>query len=137
MTITGSHKYLSVVISSLLKVSHGILTLVSCYQQGKDENGYDSNMYNNTKSSLDQTARLFAPWVRDIEGNKVTSWHEMGRPQIHGYDLKCVSFVHDWQYVCGADEKVLRVFDAPKACVESLAGLTGENNMASEAVSIV
>ncbi|KAI7885696.1 WD40 repeat-like protein [Lichtheimia hyalospora FSU 10163] len=96
---------------------------------------WDPNSRFLLSASLDQTARLHAPWVRDIEDNKVTSWHEMGRPQIHGYDLKCVSFVHDWQYVCGADEKVLRVFDAPKACVESLANLTGENNMVSEATS--
>ena len=84
--------------------------------------------------SLDQTARLFAPWNRDIDGQNVTTWHEMGRPQIHGYDLKCLSFIHDWQYVSGADEKVLRVFDAPRSCVASLAALTGEKTMTSETV---
>lgn len=82
-------------------------------------------------ASLDQTARLFAPWKR---GDTLT-WHEMGRPQIHGYDIKCISFVHEWQYVSGADEKVLRVFDAPRSCVESLAALSGATGMASEAVS--
>ncbi|KAI8140023.1 WD40-repeat-containing domain protein [Fennellomyces sp. T-0311] len=86
-------------------------------------------------ASLDQTTRLFAPWSRDVNGQKVTTWHEMGRPQIHGYDLKCLSFIHDWQYVSGADEKVLRVFDAPKSCVASLANLTGEKDMAIETES--
>ncbi|KAI9317414.1 WD40-repeat-containing domain protein [Dichotomocladium elegans] len=86
-------------------------------------------------ASLDQTARLFAPWNRDVAGKKVTSWHEMGRPQIHGYDLKCISFIHDWQYVCGADEKVLRVFDAPKSCVASLSVLTGDKSMLSDTAS--
>ncbi|KAI9497334.1 WD40-repeat-containing domain protein [Zychaea mexicana] len=86
-------------------------------------------------ASLDQSTRLFAPWCREVDGQKVTTWHEMGRPQIHGYDLKCLSFIHDWQYVSGADEKVLRVFDAPKSCVASLAELTGEKNMAVETES--
>ncbi|KAI8059417.1 WD40-repeat-containing domain protein [Gilbertella persicaria] len=72
-------------------------------------------------ASLDQTTRLFAPWNRQ----QITTWHEMGRPQVHGYDIKCIAFVHDWQFVSGADEKVLRVFDAPRSCVESLAALTG------------
>lgn len=62
-------------------------------------------------------------------GKEVCTWHEMGRPQVHGYDIKCISFVHDWQFVSGADEKVLRVFDAPKSCVESLAALTGDESM--------
>ncbi|KAG2212240.1 hypothetical protein INT47_001599 [Mucor saturninus] len=83
-------------------------------------------------ASLDQTTRLFAPWNRDVNGKKVSTWHEMGRPQVHGYDIKCISFVHDWQFVSGADEKVLRIFDAPRSCVESLSVLTGEQNMKSD-----
>ncbi|KAI9473864.1 MAG: WD40-repeat-containing domain protein [Benjaminiella poitrasii] len=79
--------------------------------------------------SLDQTTRLFAPWIREVDGNKVTTWHEMGRPQVHGYDIKCITFVHDWKFVSGADEKVLRVFDAPRTCVESLTSLTGDKTM--------
>ncbi|ORE02149.1 WD40 repeat-like protein [Rhizopus microsporus var. microsporus] len=80
-------------------------------------------------TSLDQTTRLFAPWNRTVDGQNVSTWHEMGRPQIHGYDLKCLAFIHDWQFVSGADEKVLRVFDAPKSCVESLACLTGDESL--------
>lgn len=85
-------------------------------------------------ASLDQTARLIAPWTRDVDGERVTTWHEVGRPQIHGYDLKCISFIHEWRYVSGADEKVLRVFDAPKSCVKSLAVLSGHPDMAAEMV---
>ncbi|KAI8887665.1 WD40 repeat-like protein [Backusella circina FSU 941] len=80
-------------------------------------------------ASLDQTTRLFAPWNRELNGKQVTTWHEMGRPQVHGYDIKCVAFSNEWQFVSGADEKVLRVFDAPKSCVESLALLTSENSL--------
>ncbi|KAI8992458.1 WD40-repeat-containing domain protein [Pilobolus umbonatus] len=80
-------------------------------------------------TSLDQTTRLYAPWNRKVNHENITTWHEMGRPQVHGYDIKCIAFVHDWQFVSGADEKVLRVFDAPRSCVESLSILTGEENM--------
>ncbi|KND04539.1 Elongator subunit ELP2 [Spizellomyces punctatus DAOM BR117] len=73
-------------------------------------------------TSLDQTTRLFAPWKRDT----ATTWHEVARPQIHGYDLHCLAFVHKYQFVSGADEKVLRVFEAPRTFVQSLQGLTQE-----------
>lgn len=78
--------------------------------------------------SLDQTTRLFAPWNRKENGTTISTWHEMGRPQVHGYDIKCIAFVHDYQFVSGADEKVLRIFDAPKSSVESLATLTGDDS---------
>jgi hypothetical protein len=57
-------------------------------------------------ASLDQTCRVFAPWNRDVDGQKTTTWHEMGRSQIHGYDMQCVAFIDKWRYVSGADEKV-------------------------------
>ncbi|KAJ3153042.1 Elongator subunit elp2 [Geranomyces michiganensis] len=73
-------------------------------------------------TSLDQTTRLAAPWNRD----GVTTWHEIARPQIHGYDLQCFAFVHGYGFVSGADEKILRVFEAPRTFVQSLANLTKE-----------
>ena len=57
-------------------------------------------------ASLDQTCRVFAPWNRDVNGQKTATWHEMGRSQIHGYDMQCVAFIDKWRYVSGADEKV-------------------------------
>ncbi|KAJ3172556.1 Elongator subunit elp2 [Geranomyces variabilis] len=73
-------------------------------------------------TSLDQTTRLAAPWNRD----GLTTWHEIARPQIHGYDLQCLTLVHSYGFVCGADEKILRVFEAPRTFVQSLASLTKE-----------
>lgn len=64
----------------------------------------------------DQTTRLFSEWKRD-EG---LSWHEFSRPQIHGYDLNCIDCVTDTQFISGADEKLLRVFDEPKGVAEML-----------------
>ncbi|KAJ2150844.1 Elongator subunit elp2, partial [Coemansia sp. RSA 560] len=64
--------------------------------------------------SADQTARV---WAHKNE------WHEVARPQIHGYDMQCAAFVPAsetesekmLQYVAGAEEKVVRVFNATQA----------------------
>ncbi|KAG0007077.1 Elongator subunit elp2 [Modicella reniformis] len=79
--------------------------------------------------SLDQTARLFSPWKHtdDQSGTTVLTWHEIARPQIHGYDAQCIAFSNKWTFVSGSDEKVLRVFDAPQTFVRSLAYLTGKD----------
>lgn len=71
-------------------------------------------------TSQDQTTRLFSEWKR--EGIS-SSWHEFSRPQIHGYDLNCVDAISDTEFVSGADEKLLRVFDEPKGVAEMLSKL--------------
>ncbi|KAK0790112.1 Elongator subunit elp2 [Friedmanniomyces endolithicus] len=76
-------------------------------------------------TGADQTTRLFGEWKR--EG--VRSWHEFARPQIHGYDLNCIAAVGENQFVSGADEKLLRVFDKPKALHMLLAKLSGTQPM--------
>lgn len=53
------------------------------------------------------------------------TWHEISRPQIHGYDMQCLAMVGRFQFVSGADEKVLRVFKAPRNFVENFANLVG------------
>jgi elongator complex protein 2 len=67
----------------------------------------------------DQTTRLFSEWRR----GEPSSWHEFSRPQIHGYDLNCIDSVNNMQFVSGADEKLLRVFDEPKGVSELLHNL--------------
>ncbi|ORX99425.1 RNA polymeras-like protein II Elongator subunit [Clohesyomyces aquaticus] len=67
-------------------------------------------------TSSDQTSRLFAQWKH---GDR-TSWHEFSRPQIHGYDLNCIDSVTNSQFISGADEKLLRVFDEPKGVADML-----------------
>ncbi|KAG5842647.1 hypothetical protein ANANG_G00179830 [Anguilla anguilla] len=71
----------------------------------------------------DQTTRLFTPWRRKDRA-KVT-WHEVSRPQIHGYDMQCLATVGRFQFVSGADEKVLRVFRAPRNFVENFSNISG------------
>jgi elongator complex protein 2 len=72
-------------------------------------------------TSSDQTTRLFAEWKRDGR----TSWHEFSRPQIHGYDLNCIDSVTGSQFISGADEKLLRVFDEPRGVADMLDNLCG------------
>lgn len=72
-------------------------------------------------TSSDQTTRLHATWKRETQ----KSWHEMTRPQIHGYDLNCIDSLGTSQFVSGADEKLLRVFNEPKAVANLLNKLCG------------
>uniref|UniRef100_A0A3B3QC63 Elongator complex protein 2 n=1 Tax=Paramormyrops kingsleyae TaxID=1676925 RepID=A0A3B3QC63_9TELE len=69
----------------------------------------------------DQTTRMFTPWKRDRQ----VTWHEVSRPQIHGYDMQCLTMVGRFQFVSGADEKVLRAFRATRNFVENFASITG------------
>ncbi|KAL9070088.1 MAG: hypothetical protein Q9157_005943 [Trypethelium eluteriae] len=72
----------------------------------------------------DQTTRLFAEWIHD----DIRSWHEFSRPQIHGYDLNCIDTTSSTQFISGADEKLLRVFDEPKAVASLLGRACGVEN---------
>jgi elongator complex protein 2 len=64
--------------------------------------------------SKDQTCRLWGP-VSNTAGTDV--WLELARPQVHGYDLSAVTSIsspsHRHIMITGADEKEIRVFDAP------------------------
>lgn len=70
-------------------------------------------------TSKDQTTRFHGAWKSSPNNNNVT-WHELGRPQIHGYDLKCCAFIDRFKFVTGADEKLLRNFEAPKIFLNNL-----------------
>ena len=69
----------------------------------------------------DQTTRLHAAWKRGGE----YSWHEMARPQIHGYDLNCIDSIDQLRFISGADEKLLRVFDETRTTADLLQNLCG------------
>ncbi|PSN65761.1 RNA polymeras-like protein II Elongator subunit [Corynespora cassiicola Philippines] len=75
-------------------------------------------------TSSDQTTRLFSEWKRK---DGTASWHEFSRPQIHGYDLNCISTTTSSQFLSGADEKLLRVFDLPKGVASILNNLCGSS----------
>ena len=57
--------------------------------------------------SKDQTTRVHCECtVLGQQSEEFHFWHEIARPQIHGYDLKCGCFVDRFRFVSGADEKV-------------------------------
>lgn len=79
-------------------------------------------------TSADQTTRQHAEWVVGEGGERQKpTWHEMSRPQIHGYDLNCIDTLPNNSFVSGADEKLMRVFSAPKAVARLVSRLTGRN----------
>ncbi|KAG6820095.1 hypothetical protein H0H93_005407 [Arthromyces matolae] len=61
--------------------------------------------------------------VGAISGHKgpvkgTAAWHELGRPQVHGYDMVDIAFVNPLRFVSIADEKVARIFEAPRNFVD-------------------
>ncbi|KXZ43915.1 hypothetical protein GPECTOR_77g12 [Gonium pectorale] len=94
--------------------------------------------------SEDQTARVHAGavWRRGGGGGsggdggaeegerERLHWCEIARSQIHGHDFRCLAMLatppgSNFAYVSGAEEKVLRVLEAPQAFVDTLVALRG------------
>ena len=79
-------------------------------------------------TSSDQTTRLHAA-RGDLDQQ---TWHEMARPQIHGYDLNCIDSINPTSFISGADEKLLRVFDEPRSTADLLYHLCGIKNYSEQ-----
>lgn len=75
-------------------------------------------------TSVDQTTRLHAPWVYD---KHEFSWCEIARPQVHGYDIKCLAGLGKYSFASGADEKLVRVFKAPKNFINNFCQICGHD----------
>ena len=78
-------------------------------------------------TSKDQTTRFHSYWKNPLS-DQIT-WHELGRPQIHGYDLTCVAFLERFKFVSGADEKLLRIFESPKVFLQNLFKLNKDESL--------
>ncbi|TFK28799.1 elongator complex protein 2 [Coprinopsis marcescibilis] len=70
-------------------------------------------------TGLDQTTRIHGMIPSTINTGG-PAWYELARPQVHGYDLLDAVFISDLKFASIADEKVVRVFEAPRTFVESL-----------------
>ena len=82
-------------------------------------------------AGADCTTRVWAP-VKAPGGEAGIQWHEIGRPQIHGYEVNAVCAAgRAHRFASGADEKVLRVFDAPRLFLEVLRTTSGPALLAS------
>ncbi|OJA16969.1 hypothetical protein AZE42_00596 [Rhizopogon vesiculosus] len=75
---------------------------------------------------LDQTTRIHGAIPSASEWSV---WHELSRPQVHGYDLLGAAWLGPWTFASVADEKVARVFEAPRNFVEEVRDL-GVNDLA-------
>ncbi|XP_076460767.1 elongator complex protein 2-like isoform X2 [Babylonia areolata] len=73
-------------------------------------------------ASVDQTTRLHAPWVKDGE---YVGWYEIARPQVHGYDMQCLTMIDRFTFASAGDEKVTRAFRAPRNFIENLSTICG------------
>jgi elongator complex protein 2 len=73
----------------------------------------------NIGSSIDQSTRIHG----EVRSGDDVSWHELSRPQVHGYDLLDATFLDSLRFVSIADEKVARVFEAPREFIETVKNL--------------
>uniref|UniRef100_A0A182QQW7 Elongator complex protein 2 n=1 Tax=Anopheles farauti TaxID=69004 RepID=A0A182QQW7_9DIPT len=72
--------------------------------------------------SADQTTRIHAPWTT---GEGKETWHEIGRPQVHGYDMQCLTLLSRYRLASSAEEKIIRIFQAPSNFVQNFRALCG------------
>ncbi|XP_055390341.1 elongator complex protein 2 [Condylostylus longicornis] len=61
--------------------------------------------------SADQTTRIHAPFKR-TDGECSSTWHEVARPQIHGYDMQTIATIGRYKFASGGEEKIIRMFQA-------------------------
>ncbi|CAH8592868.1 unnamed protein product [Heterobilharzia americana] len=69
-------------------------------------------------AGFDQTVRLYTCQLCNSD-LKEEFWHELARPQIHGYDMNAIESISPTLYVSAGDEKVVRVFTTTKAFMNS------------------
>lgn len=71
-------------------------------------------------ASTDQTTRIHACWNRDDSSE---TFHEIARPQVHGYDMQCLAVLSRYRFASAAEEKIVRTFQATGNFVENFRNL--------------
>ncbi|KDN41784.1 WD40 repeat-like protein [Tilletiaria anomala UBC 951] len=71
-------------------------------------------------AGLDRTTRLHGQSKR---GKFRSCWYELARPQTHGYSLSSVAWLDRLSFASAADEKIVRIFEAPRGFVETVKNL--------------
>ncbi|KAK9294880.1 hypothetical protein QLX08_010632 [Tetragonisca angustula] len=95
---------------------------------------WDANGRFLLSTSTDQTTRIHAPWK-----NKTEFWHEIGRPQVHGYDMFCLVMLTPYMFASGAEEKVVRIFTAPatfRNYLMKIANVNDFKNIVADSASV-
>ncbi|KAH8319779.1 hypothetical protein KR074_005576 [Drosophila pseudoananassae] len=83
--------------------------------------------------SADQTTRLHAPWLQDAVQD--STWHELARPQVHGYDMQALALLSRYKFASGAEEKIVRTFQATANFIENFRHISKvENDVAGDAL---
>ncbi|XP_040581594.1 elongator complex protein 2 [Lepeophtheirus salmonis] len=90
--------------------------------------GWEQNGSYLLSVSSDQTTRIHAPWQSSFG----VQWHEIARPNVHGHDLSCLAVLSDHSFVLGAEEKVVRAFQATRNFLVNLSLITKKNLDRSE-----
>lgn len=90
-------------------------------------------------ASADQACPLWAHVRAPKDEDEV--WVELARPQVHGYDLAADTSVsrkaHPHLLVSGADEKEIRVYDAPMSTLRLLEAASGVKSIKTADISRV
>lgn len=68
-------------------------------------------------SSLDKTCRLHTIAAND------NRWHELARPQVHGYEINCLASMNFFEFASGAEEKTIRTFGVTKFFIRNYKAL--------------
>lgn len=68
-------------------------------------------------SSADKTCRLHAIAAHD------NRWHELARPQVHGYEINCLASMDFFKFASGAEEKTIRTFEVTKFFIKNYKAL--------------
>ena len=84
---------------------------------------WDSDKNCLVSCSVDQTTRL----LMQVGSELNSPYYEVARPQVHGYDLNTIALLRNSsedvrmpdRLLSGADEKVIRLFEAPYSFVKS------------------
>lgn len=75
--------------------------------------------------SNDQTTRVHALWNRN---QTPTTYHEIARPQVHGYDMQCLAIISRYKFASASEEKIIRTFQAPGNFVENFRKLVSTDD---------
>lgn len=54
------------------------------------------------------------------------TWHELARPQVHGYDMQTLCTLSRYRFASGAEEKIVRTFQAPANFVQNFRRICNE-----------
>ena len=90
---------------------------------GVSRNRNDDNYYGNDENSNMNKLKNKNDKLMDLG-----PWREISRPQIHGYVLHSIAIApssSSYLLYSAADEKLLRVFDAPLSVIDGLSTLCG------------